>query len=45
MAHRLAAAVALARDGVPSTIADGRAAGLLAGFLAHGDAAGTRVGP
>jgi isopentenyl phosphate kinase len=43
MAHRLAAAVRLAEQGVVSTIADGREAGLLAEYLSTGSAPGTRV--
>ncbi|HEX6202501.1 MAG TPA: isopentenyl phosphate kinase [Thermoanaerobaculia bacterium] len=43
MAHRLAAAVALAEAGTPSTIADGRTPNLLADHLATGTSPGTRV--
>jgi isopentenyl phosphate kinase len=43
MAHRLAAAVRLAEEGAVSTIADGRAPGLLATHLATGTSPGTRL--
>jgi isopentenyl phosphate kinase len=43
MAHRLAAAVRLAEQGVVSTIADGGEVGLLAAHLAGRDAPGTRL--
>jgi isopentenyl phosphate kinase len=43
MAHRLAAAVRLAEQGVVSTIADGGEVGLLAAHLAGRDTPGTRL--
>ncbi|HUO86953.1 MAG TPA: hypothetical protein VM617_06150, partial [Thermoanaerobaculia bacterium] len=44
MAHRLEGVLRLAGTGVVSTIADGRAAGLLHDFMVSGAAPGTRVG-